>query len=407
MDGYHLQTRAENKTGRGMKQRFIFLLWDPVLEKSLIRLLALVESIEFEVWDVRRILNAYTQIDTAYMANAGIQFRRLDTPRQLKDAIGNRKDLLFGTRITLFYGGNQVLKTIHAAGNALMAFRVHPVFGDIPYLDQRPFIAEWKADRTKNVAKHLLKFFRQVDIRNASTYAHYLQQVNTISAFVHVGSYSLQQQVFQATADTQYFSIKNPDIAWFELQNQQQHRLVENPYILFLDNDYALHADFAYKASAVEIENYYTQLHALFDRLETQLRLPVIVALHPKAEMEKVMPYWRGRTVIQHQTPLLIRDAALNLCHHTTSLNWAAYFGKPVSVILNDLVDIREETEYVRAFAQEIGAGILDCNRPEDIDATRLLQLPAAMDTFREKYICTKEAISLEQIFESWLAKKP
>jgi hypothetical protein len=103
----------------------------------------------------------------------------------------------------------------------------------------------------------------------------------------------------------------------------------------------------------------------------------------------------------------LIRDAELNLCHHTTSLNWAAYFGKPVSVILNDLVNIRRETEYVRAFAQEIGAGVLDCNLPENTDVTKLLQLPAAMETFREKYICTQDAVSLEQVFKSWSAKKP
>lgn len=383
-----------------MKQPFVFLLWDPVLEKSLIRLLAQIPGLALEVWDVRPIMQAYLQADTAYIREAGVNIRRIETVKALEQELAGHKNLLFGTRITLFYGGNHVLRTIHVAGNALMAFRIHPVYGDIPYLDQAPFIAEWKADRSKNRVKRLMRMFRAVDIRNASTYKDYLDGVHTINYYVHVGSYSLQQQVFRTTEQTQCFSVKNPDITWFELQNQQVERLVEKPYILFLDNDYALHADFARKATGTEIKQYYFQLNHLFRKLEEKLGIEVVVALHPKANREKVEKYWQGRSLFQHQTPLLIRDAALNLCHHTTSLNWAAYFGKPVAVVLNDLVALRGEREYVLAFAQEIGAGVLDCNEPENIDASTIFELPTEMESFREKYICTQEYQTLEQVFE-------
>lgn len=387
-----------------MKQKLIFLLWDPVLEKSLIRLLARIPTIALEVWDVRPVMNAYLQADTTYIGEAGVEMVHIETVAMLKATIAGRKNLLFGTRITLFYGGNLVLRTIHDSGNERMAFRIHPVFGDIPYLDQKPFIAEWKADRRKNRIKDVLGRFRPVDIRNASTYTDYLDGVHTIDHYVHVGNYSLQQQVFKTTAQTKYFSVKNPDVTWFELENQQTERLIDKPYILFLDNDYALHADFARKATEAETEQYYRQLNSLFQRLEETLEMTVIVALHPKADHKKVNPYWQGRSLYQHQTPLLIRDAALNLCHHTTSLNWVAYFGKPVSVILNDLVDIRGEKEYVLAFAQEIGAGVLDCRQPEQIDVHTLFQLPAEMAGFREKYICTQEYQTLEQVFEQLTA---
>ena len=71
--------------------------------------------------------------------------------------------------------------------------------------------------------------------------------------------------------------------------------------------------------------------------------------------------------------------------------------------MLNDLVGIRRERAYVLEFAKEIGAAVIDCNSPGNIDLTTLLKIPAELETFREKYICTEDAVALETIFRPLL----
>jgi hypothetical protein len=112
------------------------------------------------------------------------------------------------------------------------------------------------------------------------------------------------------------------------------------PYAVFLDEDMSFHPD--YDHSGIEPPtapgNYYPAMSLFFERFERANGVRVIVAAHPRSHYELHPELWNGRTIIQNNTALLVRDADLVMGHATTSLSFAVLWRKPIVFLsTNDL----------------------------------------------------------------------
>lgn len=127
-------------------------------------------------------------------------------------------------------------------------------------------------------------------------------------------------------------------------------------YIVFLDSYLPLHPDF--KILGIKLcppEEYYRRLNAFFDRLETQYKVPVIIAAHPKALKYKDEDYFHGRRVEFGKTEELVQNAMLVVAHYSTAVGYAVLFRKNIQLLSSSLFKNSYVHQHVLAFARHLG----------------------------------------------------
>jgi hypothetical protein len=104
-----------------------------------------------------------------------------------------------------------------------------------------------------------------------------------------------------------------------------------SPYAVFLDEFWPFHPDVLYGGMPfpVAADDYYPKLVRMFERVETELGLPVVVAAHPKSYYERLPQYFGHREILRGRTCRLVRDASLVLAHDSAALNFAVLYRKP------------------------------------------------------------------------------
>ncbi len=111
-------------------------------------------------------------------------------------------------------------------------------------------------------------------------------------------------------------------------QCMESPRLIEKPYAVFLDQRLWDHPDIAVGKNKgfVTKEKYLPAINKLFDKIEKELGLEVVIAAHPKAPKDD-KPYGE-RQSIKGKSALLVRDADLVISSYSTALAFAVIFRK-------------------------------------------------------------------------------
>lgn len=127
--------------------------------------------------------------------------------------------------------------------------------------------------------------------------------------------------------------INNPNFTIFKSIKEDQVRLIEHPYLLFVDSFFPLHPECAYYSnnSQKHAVAYYRRMRHFFDWLEVKFKMPVIIAAHPSSRYSN--SEYGERKIIQHKTALLTRDAEIVLQHGSFSHIFAVLFDKPLVFI--------------------------------------------------------------------------
>ena len=134
------------------------------------------------------------------------------------------------------------------------------------------------------------------------------------------------------------------------LKIQDKHeRLIEDKYILFLDESYVAHYDyqiFGVKSPFREQDNYYLPMRIFFDYIEKISGYRVVIAEHPRAHYSDRTIYG-NREMIRGQTAALIRDAELVLCHISLAIDYVILYQKKFIVLyLTEIMRFYEWEEY-------------------------------------------------------------
>ena len=130
--------------------------------------------------------------------------------------------------------------------------------------------------------------------------------------------------------------INHPDYEEYEFT--VSNRIIERKYILFVDTYWGCHPDFKYyyKLDMFQLnpQKYQESLNCYFSYLEEIYKMPVVIALHPKADYPAGA--WGGRMMLKYQTKDLITFADMVILQLCNTMSWVVLADKPVALVTND-----------------------------------------------------------------------
>jgi len=139
------------------------------------------------------------------------------------------------------------------------------------------------------------------------------------------------------------------------------------PRVVFIDSMGPLHPDYVVHETSggISIETYSDIVCRGLDQIEKRLGTEVVIAVHPRATLGVMEPWYMGRTLIYGQTPELIADAtAVIVAEGSTAIGLATVFQRPLVLLSSS----RSDSFIQRmnwAFAQALAMPLIDLDAPE------------------------------------------
>ena len=143
---------------------------------------------------------------------------------------------------------------------------------------------------------------------------------------------------------------------------------------VYLDQYFGFHPDAAVrgKRSSLTPDLIYPRLRWLFDRIETQLGLEVVIAAHPRAYYSDKPGIYGERRIVTGKTVELVRESRLVICAYSTAASLAVLFEKPLMVVsVPEISNIRALPAAPEALARAVGTVVLDLSQPDSIDLSK------------------------------------
>lgn len=107
------------------------------------------------------------------------------------------------------------------------------------------------------------------------------------------------------------------------------------PYIVFLDQAYPDHPDFAklLGANPFSRETYYSAIEGFLCHVSDRYGMPIIVALHPRSQKTSDPKPYQGFETFRDATASLVKGAHLVVAHDTTAVSFAVLGRKPLLLV--------------------------------------------------------------------------
>lgn len=127
----------------------------------------------------------------------------------------------------------------------------------------------------------------------------------------------------------------------FVLSKKIEQNILDYKYFVFLDEYIVKHSDHKILRKNVEIEKiYYEELKNFFAFIESNLKIKVVIASHPRADLNYNKKKFIGYKVFQGNTSQLVRYAEGCLIHASTSVNFAVIYNKPMLFITTNRMQL-------------------------------------------------------------------
>lgn len=147
------------------------------------------------------------------------------------------------------------------------------------------------------------------------------------------------------------------------LENEKNEKiLIQNEYIVFLDEFFPFHPDYIGMGLDYSIyaKEYYLKLSNYFNIIEEKLNLKVIICAHPRSYYDSLPDYWNGRKCIRGNTINLVKNSKLCLLHASTSINYAVLYEKPIVFLTMEEIKKSNVQSTLLAMAEELEAKVID-----------------------------------------------
>ncbi|MDC1188010.1 hypothetical protein N8202_05990 [Gammaproteobacteria bacterium] len=168
-------------------------------------------------------------------------------------------------------------------------------------------------------------------------------------------------------------------------------------FALFIDQYAPSHPDYKFHNNEppVSEKNYYKTINSFFDFFEKRTGLKVIIAGHPKRDID-TSKIWNGRTQIVGKTPELIRQSNIVISHYSTALSFAVIYRKPILLITTDEYYNSYRKHQFLAFSEALNIGIVNTDNFNEHEITdNIFNInEASMQDYQEKYIRSKNSSS-------------
>lgn len=160
---------------------------------------------------------------------------------------------------------------------------------------------------------------------------------------------------------------------------------------VFIDEYRPYHSDvLAYGYDRiVEPETYFTEIRALFDRIEREMGLEVVIAACPRADYSDKPGVFGDRRIEEQSTARLVAESSLVLAHRSTAISFAIMFKKPVmQIATRDNYEHPSQKPYFDGFQHIFGKPIQFYENAGDVDLSVALDLDAgAYARYMAEYI--------------------
>lgn len=126
---------------------------------------------------------------------------------------------------------------------------------------------------------------------------------------------------------------------------------------VFLDEYLPFHPDYinmGVSAPATPKE-YYPLLCKLFDFIESESGVHIVIAAHPRSDYERHPDYFGERPVIRGKTVELVRKSRFVIAHSSTSINFAVLFHKPIIFITSNKLQQSFMGPQIEQMASQLG----------------------------------------------------
>lgn len=179
-----------------------------------------------------------------------------------------------------------------------------------------------------------------------------------------------------------------------EIKNQEP--FVTDSTAVFIDQNFGFHSD-AYVHDGKQPADpsyFYPRIRRLFDRIEHELGLSVIIAPHPRADYTGHEDLFGNRPMYPGNIVTQVRKSKLVICSYSTAINYAVLFRKPAFVYsllsINKHPRVRNIPELM---AVAIGEEVNFIDDPDSPSLTNVLTYDEqAYDDYTEKYIISAKS---------------
>jgi hypothetical protein len=175
-------------------------------------------------------------------------------------------------------------------------------------------------------------------------------------------------------------------------------KIEEENICVFLDEAITDHPDFDLLGIKYIASNeYFVSMNRLFDFIESEFGLKVIIAAHPRSTYEATPEIFGGRSIIKGKTAELVIKSKLVIMHMSTSVSFAIIGNKPIIVAKTD--GIRQNSylnKLVDNMAVNIGTKAINIDQLELTASTLSKNINnEKYENYLYKYIKSRNAIDL------------
>lgn len=374
-----------------MVNKIIFLAGFPFNRRDFERFgieLLLKNGFEVEVWDLTSIVNPglknYPPPDSIDWPHCKV----FDDKSHVLSKIKNlSSDTFIVNDLTYSLDRRAIYKAISVsrAGYAVVAAKAIPAVMNKKDLFLHYF-RHLKVENPKNMLKKLANYyfywlpFRWMGIKPAS--------------LILAGG--------ERSLDYPYPIDKTSEVVWAHTLDydiylrERDIPFTERPIAVFLDEYLPFHPTMLFQQEtpfSIDANRYYQLLNKIFDRVEQELGLKVVIAAHPISCYDKLPDYFEGRECIRGRTIKLVRESRLVLAHCSTSLNFANLFHKPVVFLTSRDLDRSYEGPFIKIVANWFGKNPILMDDDIAIDWDRELTVSTDhYNRYRQAYIKTEHS---------------
>lgn len=174
-----------------------------------------------------------------------------------------------------------------------------------------------------------------VRMHNTARFSEWKKKYSSRLSFESYNHYTI------STTQGSHYQINLPDYeTYLGLEKAQSPSLVEGRYLLWIDSFYPYHPIFSSVNPEVDFsslaEGYYACINKLFERVEKQYNMEVVIAAHPVSNFQS-NPFG-GRKVFINQTAQLVQHATAVMMHYSHSVIWEILWNKPICFLTNQYV---------------------------------------------------------------------
>lgn len=182
--------------------------------------------------------------------------------------------------------------------------------------------------------------------------------------FIRAGNYRLGYSDFMPWLfRAPIVEVESFDKGWARLASACDTTPVQGPYAVLLDDAMSHHPDWAIEGGMPDdIPEIQADLSYAINRIESDTGLPIIIALHPKANYpeDELTRVFGDRLVFQNRTAELVKGAALVIGHTSTAFSLAVIFKKSTLCIISPRLRNTRDGQGAEFIASWLGSPPLD-----------------------------------------------